>query len=128
MDFGAGPDQLCTYGIAVLCADEPDRLVAARKGSPLIVGVGDGEYVIASDASAIVEHTTQVVYLSDGEMAVTTCDGFRTTTLDAVKQGFGVTVLADTIRAVNVQPGDDQRAIAEMKAAGADFIRALNRV
>ncbi len=73
-----------TYGIAVLCADEPDRLVAARKGSPLIVGVGDGEYVIASDASAIIEHTTQVVYLSDGEMGVVTRDGFRTTTLDAV--------------------------------------------
>jgi glucosamine--fructose-6-phosphate aminotransferase (isomerizing) len=73
-----------TYGIAVLCADEPDRLVAARKGSPLIVGVGNGEYLIASDASAIIEHTTQVVYLSDSEMAVVTRDGFRTTTLDAV--------------------------------------------
>jgi len=73
-----------TYGIAVLCADEPDRLVAARKGSPLIVGIGDGEYIIASDASAIIEHTTQVVYLSDHEMAVVSRDGFRTTTLDAV--------------------------------------------
>ena len=73
-----------TYGIAVLCADEPDRIVAARKGSPLIVGVGDGEYIIASDASAIIEHTTQVVYLSDGEMGVVSREGFRTTTLDAV--------------------------------------------
>ena len=73
-----------TYGIAVLCADEPDRLVAARKGSPLIVGIGDGEYIIASDASAIIEHTTQVVYLSDHEMAVVSRDGFRTTTLEAV--------------------------------------------
>ena len=73
-----------TYGIAVISADEPDRIVAARKGSPLIIGVGDGEYIVASDASAIVEHTAQVVYLSDGEMAVLACDGFRTTTLDAV--------------------------------------------
>lgn len=73
-----------TYGIAVVCADEPDCIVAARKGSPLIIGVGDGEYVLASDASAIVQHTAQVVYLADGEMAVLTRDGFRTTTLDAV--------------------------------------------
>jgi glucosamine--fructose-6-phosphate aminotransferase (isomerizing) len=72
-----------TYGIAVLCADEPDRLVAARKGSPLIVGVGDGEYIIASDTSAIIEHTAQVIYLSDNEMGAVTRDGFRTTTLDA---------------------------------------------
>ncbi len=73
-----------TYGIAVLSADEPDRLVIARKGSPLIVGVGDGEYLVASDGSAIVEHTTQVIYMGDGEMGVITRDGFRTTTLDAV--------------------------------------------
>ncbi len=73
-----------TYGIAVLCADEPDRIVVARKGSPLIIGIGNGEYLVASDASAIIEHTTQVVYLADGEMAVVSRDGFRTTTLDAV--------------------------------------------
>ena len=59
-----------TYGIAVLCRDEPDTLVVARKGSPLIIGVGEDEYVVASDASAIVEHTTQVIYLNDNEMAV----------------------------------------------------------
>jgi glutamine---fructose-6-phosphate transaminase (isomerizing) len=73
-----------TYGIAVISSDEPNRIVAARKGSPLIIGVGDGEYLIASDAAAIIEHTTQVVYLSDGEMAVLTTEGFRTTTLDAI--------------------------------------------
>ncbi|HSW44101.1 MAG TPA: glutamine--fructose-6-phosphate transaminase (isomerizing) [Phycisphaerae bacterium] len=73
-----------TYGLAVISADEPDVLVAARKGSPLIIGVGDGECLVASDASAIIEHTTQAVYLADGEMAVCTRDGFRTTTLDAV--------------------------------------------
>ena len=73
-----------TYGLVVFCADEPDRLVAARKGSPLIIGVGDGEYIIASDASAIIEHTARVIYLSDNEMGTVTRDGFRTTTLDAV--------------------------------------------
>ena len=73
-----------TYGIAVLSADEPDKLVAAKKGSPLILGVGSDEYIIASDASAIVEHTANVVYLSDNEVAVVTRDGMRTITLDNV--------------------------------------------
>src|SRR5687768_10201547 len=73
-----------TYGIAVVCRDEPDTLVVARKGSPLIIGVGDEEYVVASDASAIVEHTTQVIYLNDNEMAVLRPESFRTTTIDDI--------------------------------------------
>ncbi len=73
-----------TYGIAVISVLEPDKLVAARRGSPLIVGVGNGEYLIASDASAIVEHTTNVVYLNDNEMAIVSRDGMRTTTIDNV--------------------------------------------
>jgi glucosamine--fructose-6-phosphate aminotransferase (isomerizing) len=73
-----------TYGIAVICKDEPDTLVVARKGSPLIIGVGQSEYVVASDASAIVEHTTQVIYLNDNEMAVLRPDSFRTMTIDDI--------------------------------------------
>src|SRR4051794_19452726 len=73
-----------TYGIAVVCKDEPDTLIVARKGSPLIVGVGDDEYIVASDASAIVEHTTQVIYLNDNEMAVLKPTGFRTKTIDDI--------------------------------------------
>jgi glutamine---fructose-6-phosphate transaminase (isomerizing) len=73
-----------TYGIAVVSRDEPDKLVAARKGSPLIIGVGTDEYVVASDASAILEHTANVVYLADNEMAVITREGMRTTTIDNV--------------------------------------------
>ncbi len=73
-----------TYGIAVLCTEEPDKIVAARKGSPLIVGIGDGEYIVASDAAAVIQHTTQVIHLSDGEMVTIWSDGFRTTTLDNV--------------------------------------------
>lgn len=61
-----------TYGIAVLCAKEPDKLIAARNFSPLLLGIGNGEYFIASDASAVLKHTRQVVYLDDGEMAVLT--------------------------------------------------------
>ena len=74
-----------TYGIAVLCRDEPQTLVVARKGSPLIIGVGDGEYIVASDAAAIVEHTAQVIYLNDNEMAVLRPDGMRTSTIDDIE-------------------------------------------
>src|SRR5260221_112496 len=73
-----------TYGIAVICKDEPDTLVVARKGSPLIIGVGQREYVVASDASAIVEHTTQVIYLNDNEMAVLKPESFRTMTTEDI--------------------------------------------
>lgn len=73
-----------TYGLAILCSDCPDMLIGAKKGSPLILGVGDGEYLLASDASAIVEHTTQAVYLSDNEMATIGPDGFSTKTIDNV--------------------------------------------
>ena len=58
------------FGIAVISADEPDLLVGARKGSPLILGIGDDEYLLASDASAVVERTRRVTYLNDGEMVV----------------------------------------------------------
>ncbi len=73
-----------TFGITVLHVDEPDRIVAARRGSPLIIGVGDDEYVVASDAAAIIQHTPQVIYLSDNEVAVVSRDGFHTTNLEAV--------------------------------------------
>jgi glucosamine--fructose-6-phosphate aminotransferase (isomerizing) len=73
-----------TFGIAVLHADQPDTIVAARRGSPLIIGVGPGEYVVASDAAAIIQHTPQVIYLSDNEVVAVTRDGFRTTNLQAV--------------------------------------------
>ncbi|MFH1748966.1 MAG: glutamine--fructose-6-phosphate transaminase (isomerizing) [Planctomycetota bacterium] len=72
-----------TFGIAVLHADHPDVIVGARRGSPLIIGVGQDEYIVASDASAVVQHTPQVIYLEDNEVAVIRRDGFRTMTLDA---------------------------------------------
>ena len=70
------------YGLAFVSADEPGVLVAARKGSPLLVGVGDGEFFVASDASALLEHTRSVVYLDDGEMAVLSRDGYRIRNLE----------------------------------------------
>ncbi|MEI6106891.1 MAG: glutamine--fructose-6-phosphate transaminase (isomerizing) [Opitutae bacterium] len=72
-----------TYGIAVLCTDCPAEIVAARKGSPLILGVGDGEYMLASDVSAIISRTQNVVYLKDGEMVHITAKDFSISTLDA---------------------------------------------
>lgn len=73
-----------TYGLGILCADCGDTLIGAKKGSPLILGVGEGEYVLASDAAAIVEHTTQAVYLADNEMVTLDSKGFRTKTIDNV--------------------------------------------
>jgi len=74
-----------TYGIAVLCKAEPETLVVARKGSPLIIGVGDDEYIVASDAAAIVEHTSRVIYLNDNEMALLRPNEFTTTTIDDIE-------------------------------------------
>ena len=71
------------YGLAVIAADQPDRIIVARNGSPVILGVGDKEMFVASDAAALVRHTQQVVYLNDGEVAVVTAGGFETSTLDA---------------------------------------------
>lgn len=70
------------YGIAVVSAQEPEVLVAARHGSPLLVGIGEGEHWVASDAAALLAHTRNVVYLDDGEIAVVTPSRHRITDLD----------------------------------------------
>ncbi len=67
-----------TFGIAVMHADFPDRLVVARNGSPLIIGVGDKEMHVASDLAALVRYTTTVAHLDDGELATLTATGFTT--------------------------------------------------
>jgi len=72
-----------TYGIAVTHADFPDRIVVARNGSPLIIGVGDHEMHVASDLAAVVRYTTTVAHLDDGEMATVTAGGFKTWRIDA---------------------------------------------
>lgn len=71
-----------TYGIAVLHADFPDRIVVARNGSPVVLGIGEKEMFVASDVAALVSHTRQVVTLDDGEMATLKADDFRTYTTE----------------------------------------------
>ncbi len=70
-----------TYGIAVVSSRDPEKLVAARNGSPLLLGIGDHSLFVASDAAAVVEHTRDVVYLDDGELAVLDREGYRTSDL-----------------------------------------------
>ncbi len=67
-----------TYGLIVISRKEPDTIIAARNGSPLILGVGDDEMIVSSDASAVVEHTRRVIYLEDNELIEVNRDGFRT--------------------------------------------------
>ncbi len=67
-----------TYGLAVVHADFPDRIVVARNGSPLLIGVGEKEMLVASDLAALIRHTTMVAYLEDGEIATLTASGFTT--------------------------------------------------
>ncbi|WP_433889518.1 glutamine--fructose-6-phosphate transaminase (isomerizing) [Streptomyces sp. CA-111067] len=71
-----------TYGVAVLHQDFPDRIVVARNGSPVVLGIGEKEMFVASDVAALVAHTRQVVTLGDGEMATLKADDFRTYTTE----------------------------------------------
>jgi glucosamine--fructose-6-phosphate aminotransferase (isomerizing) len=71
-----------TYGLLVMDVRRPDELVVARNGSPIVLGVGDGEMFVASDVAALVRHTQRVVYLDDGEVATVRVGGYQTRTLD----------------------------------------------
>jgi glutamine---fructose-6-phosphate transaminase (isomerizing) len=73
------------YGLAFISSDEPGVIVAARNGSPLLVGVGEDEWFVASDASPLLQHTRTVVYLDDGEMVVLTRDGYRVRNLETAR-------------------------------------------
>jgi glucosamine--fructose-6-phosphate aminotransferase (isomerizing) len=73
-----------TYGIAVISEDDPGCMIVARNGSPVVLGVGERQMYVASDTAALVQHTSKVVYLDDGELAMVRADGFETCTLEAV--------------------------------------------
>lgn len=91
-----------SYGLAILCSDYPDTIIGAKKGSPLILGVGEKEFVIASDASAVVEHTQQAIYLSDNEMAIVSKDGFRTKTIDNVEVTKEIRAIEFSLEAIEL--------------------------
>lgn len=82
-----------TFGIAVLSAREPDRIITARRGSPIVIGVGDGETIIASDASAILAHTQRVIYLDDNDIAVVTRDSVDIRDLNNIPVTRGISEL-----------------------------------
>lgn len=73
-----------TFGLVVISTHEPDMVIAARRGSPLILGIGNNEYLVASDAAAVISHTRQVVYLNENEMAILRRDGFSTKTIENI--------------------------------------------
>lgn len=70
-----------TFGILVVSTYEPEKIIAARRGSPMVLGIGDDEYIVASDAAAIISHTNQVIYLDDNEMAIINRKKFITKTI-----------------------------------------------
>ncbi len=76
-----------TYALAVIDERHPDRIVVARNGSPLILGIGEKEMFVASDVAALIRHTTSVIHLDDGELATVTASGYRTFTKDSDDTG-----------------------------------------
>lgn len=74
-----------TFGLAVVSSYEPNKIIAARRGSPMIVGIGEDEFIVASDASAIIQYTRQVIYLSDNEMVTLNNESYFTKTIDNIK-------------------------------------------
>ena len=102
--LNALPEVVGTYGIAVICTEHPGVLVGARRGSPLIVGVGEGENLLASDASALVAHTRQVVYLNDYEVVTLTPDRYEVQTLGSGATQVQVSQLEFTPEAAEKGP------------------------
>ncbi len=92
-----------TFGIVVLSADYPDRLVAARRGSPLVIGYGDGEHLVASDTSALLGRTRQVVFLEDDELAEITATAVQLETLEALPVSRPVTKISGSTTDVQKQ-------------------------
>src|SRR3954454_15623354 len=95
-----------TYGLAVLHASFPDRIVVARNGSPLIIGRGEKEMHVASDLAALVRYTTRVAHLDDGELATITADGFTTFRRD-------LTTIQRTATTLGIDPADYDAGIHE---------------
>jgi len=85
------------YGIAVICKNEKDQIIVARKGSPLVIGIGHGEYFIASDATPIIGYTNSVIYLNDYDVAIITKDSLTLKTVENIPVAFKITKVDMTI-------------------------------
>lgn len=114
-----------TYGIAVVSARETDKIVVARKGSPLIIGVGEDETVIASDASALVGHTENAIYLNDGELAVCTRGGVELRDLSAQPISAKVEKIETDMQAIQKQ-GYDHFMLKEIMEQPSTLRSTLN--
>jgi glutamine---fructose-6-phosphate transaminase (isomerizing) len=91
-----------TFGVAVMSTREPGKLVVARQGSPVLIGIGESEYFVASDAAAVLEHTRSVVYLDDGDVAILTADGFRIIDRQARPQTRSIAALDWDLEAIEL--------------------------
>ncbi len=119
-----------TYGIAVVNSDEPDKIYVAKKGSPLLLGIGENEMFIASDASPIVEYTKKVIYLEDGEMAVVTKGNYEVKTIDDVTLTKEIHELALSLDAIEKAgyPHFMLKEIFEQPNSVADCLRGRLRL
>ena len=89
-----------TYGLGIVNQDEPDTLIIARKGSPLLIGIGENEFFVGSDAAPVIEYTNKVVYLDDDEMAVIRRDGYEVKTINDVSMTKEVHELAMNVEQI----------------------------
>lgn len=118
-----------TYGLAILHEDFPDEIFVARNGSPLLLGLGDDEMFVASDASPVVEYTNKVVYLDDGEMATVTKDNYEVKTISDVQLNKTVHELAMSLEEIEKggYPHFMQKEIFEQPRSIADCMRGRVR-
>lgn len=114
-----------TYGIAVVSVRRPDEVVVARSGSPLIIGVGEKETIIASDASALVGYTNQAIYLNDGEMALCTADGVELRDLASQRLSPKVETIEVDMQAIQKQ-GYDHFLLKEINEQPTTLRSTLN--
>lgn len=92
-----------TFGLVVLSSYEPDKIIAARHGSPMVLGIGDNEYIVASDAAAIIQYTKQVIFLKDNEMAIISQNGYTTKTI--FNEATSTTIQALDIELEQIEKG-----------------------
>lgn len=114
-----------TYGIAVVSTRQPDEIIVARQGSPLILGLGDDETLIASDASALMGHTKQAIYLNDGEVAIVKAGDVQLRDMSAAKVTAQVEELEDSLEAIQKQ-GYDHFLLKEIMEQPATLRSTLN--